>query len=255
MSQISVCILTFNSLRTIDKCLTPASEVADEIIVLDSGSTDGTIEYLVAKGITPRQIPYVTHAQQMNTAISLAAHDWVLCLDSDEFLDSETISNISSLKSTLRDPALAYRISRYWKVLGQDVHAIYPVSSPDFPVRLFNRTVVRFNDQPVDDKPTGFSHTQIIMGRVTHDTFFSLDELFAKANSYTSRLVRHKTIRPSLMHALFSPLAAFLKWYFRKGAYRDGKIGGVTAAYAALYTFLKYFKAWAIHHQLPLDRQ
>lgn len=252
--RLTVCLLTFNSLRTLESCVRPLLKVADELIAVDSGSTDGTLAALAALGIHPVFRPYDTHARQMNHAIGLAGNDWVLCIDSDEFLDETTIDNILVLKGRLNDASQAYRLSRHWHVLGRAVHAIYPVSSPDYPVRLFNRRVARFNDQPVDDKPVGFAATAIIAGHVVHDTFFSLDEVFGKANSYTSRLVRNKAIRPSLPRIFFSPACAFLKWYFRKGAYKDGATGLVTAGYAAIYTWQKYLKAWAARHNLPLGR-
>lgn len=253
MTSLSVCLLTHNSLRTLASCLEPALRVADEMIVVDSGSTDGTLEFLASKGVIPVHRPYKTHASQMNFAIGLAKNDWVLCLDSDEFMDEELLATIQALKSSLDDPGKAYRIQRYWRVLGHEVRAIYPVSSPDKPLRLFNRTLVRFNDQPVDDKASGPVQRIVLPGRVMHDTFFSIHEVFAKLNGYTSRLVQHRTVPPSLFRAVISPPFAFLKWYFRKGAWRDGAVGIVTAVYAALYSFLKYFKSWCHSRRLPLQ--
>lgn len=252
MSNISACLLTFNSMRTLERCLLPILEISDDIVVVDSGSTDGTLEYLSNHGLTPIYRKYDTHARQMNHAIGLCRCDWVICIDSDEFLDELTVFNINNLKSKLIDASVAYRISRYWQILGKQVHAIYPVSSPDYPVRLFNKHSVLFNDQPVDDKPEGFMTTEVIDGQVVHDTFYSLHEVFAKLNSYTTRLISYKTVSPSLLKALISPLFAFLKWYFIKQAYRDGVYGLVSAIYAALYTFMKYFKAWCRNKNIPL---
>lgn len=252
MSGLSVCVLTHNSLRTLAQCITPALSLADELIVVDSGSTDGTLDYLVSQGIQPIHRPYQTHGTQMNFAIERASNDWVLCLDSDEFLDAETIKAIRELKPNLHNPEVGYRIQRYWHVLGQEVRAIYPVSSPDKPLRLFNRTRVRFNDQPVDDKASGAKQRVVLPGHVIHDTFFSLHEVFTKLNGYTSRLVQHQQIPPSLWRAFISPPFAFIKWYGRKGAWRDGAIGLVTGVYAGLYTFLKYFKSWCRSRRVPL---
>lgn len=253
MSKLSICLLTHNSMRTLERCLVPALDIADEMVVVDSGSSDGTLEFLRSRGVVPIHRPYKTHASQMNFAIDLASNDWVLCLDSDEFLEAGILAAIAELKPGLVDPAVGYRIRRYWQVLGREVRAIYPVSSPDLPLRLFNRTRVRFNDQPVDDKASGAERRITLPGRVTHDTFFSLHEVFAKLNGYTSRLVCHRTVAPSLWRALVSPGFAFAKWYFRKGAWRDGAVGLVTGIYAGLYTFLKYFKAWCRAHHLPLE--
>jgi glycosyltransferase involved in cell wall biosynthesis len=245
--MLSVCVLTFNSQRTLERCLSPLSRVADELIVVDSGSTDGTLDYLKAQGWPPAYRSYDTHAKQMNFAISLARHDWVLCIDSDEFLDKITINNILNLKEHLGDPKTAYRIERHWHVLGQEVRSIYPISSPDYPVRLFNRKFVRFNDQPVDDKAVGFEKTMKVKGHVIHDTFFNIHEVFHKLNTYTTRINQHKNVRPSLVSAVFNPFPALFKWYIRKGGFRDGRVGIVTGAYAALYTFLKYFKSWYLN--------
>jgi len=251
MAKLSVCLLTHNSMRTLESCLPPALAVADELIVVDSGSTDETLEYLNKQGIVPLHRKYQTHALQMNFAIDQATNDWVFCLDSDESLNAECISAITELKASLADPTVAYRIERHWHVLGREVQAIYPVSSPDRPVRLFHRAHVRFNDQPVDDKAVGYKSKRSIDGRVIHDTFYSVGEILAKLNSYSGRLVFYKAIPPSLLRAFLSPPFAFLKWYFRKGAYRDGAVGVVTAVYAALYSFLKYFRAWCRSRNLP----
>lgn len=251
MARLSVCLLTHNSMRTIEPCLRSALQVADEMVVVDSGSTDGTLAFLAENGVQVIGKPYETHAKQMNFAIEQASNDWVLCLDSDESMDAACVAGINQLKGELSDPAVAYRLPRHWYVLGREVHSIYPVSSPDRPVRLFNRRHAKFNDQPVDDKVVGFSVKKTLAGSAKHDTFYSVDEVFSKLNSYTARLNRNKAVAPSLLRAFISPPVAFLKWYFRKGAWRDGPVGVVTAMYAAMYSFLKYFRAWCKSRGLP----
>lgn len=244
---ISVCVLTFNSEKTIQKCIENLLKIADELIVIDSGSTDQTFSILNEFNITPTYNPYVSHSDQMNFALTKTTNQWVLCMDSDEIIDELTINNINNLKSSLINPHKAYRISRYWYILdGIKVRAIYPVSSPDYPVRLFHKDYVKFNGEPVDDKPTGFDETTIIKGHVYHDTFYSLHELFNKLNSYTTRITKLKDIEPSLLKAFLNPIPAFIKWYFIKGSYKDGVAGFVCGLYASLYTFLKYFKSWYI---------
>ncbi|EOI3503086.1 glycosyltransferase family 2 protein [Cronobacter dublinensis] len=258
MLKLSVCVLTCNSARLLREVLPPLLIIADEMVVLDSGSHDDTIAICHEYGITPHFHPYAMHGQQMNHAISLASHDWVLCMDSDEILDDETVNFILALKAGDEPhPEQAWRISRYWHVLGEPVRTIYPISSPDFPVRLFNRRTARFNDRPVDDQVEGQLKTVKIPGYVRHDTFYSLHEVFSKLNSYTTRLVKYKKVRPSLLRGVISAIGAFFKWYLFSGAWRQGRIGLVTGLYATFYSFLKYFKAWYAHgdkKKLPIKK-
>lgn len=245
MFKLTVCLLTCNSARLLREVLPPLIVVADEIIVLDSGSHDATLAICQEYGITPHHQPYTMHGVQMNHAIDLASNDWVLCMDSDEILDAETVDFILRLKAGDEPaPDQAWRIARYWHVLGEEIRTIYPVSSPDFPVRLFNRTQARFNQRPVDDKVEGAIQSVKIPGRVRHDTFYSLHEVFNKLNSYTSRLVKYQPVRPSLSRGVISAIGAFFKWYLFSGAWRQGRVGVVTGLYATFYSFLKYFKAW-----------
>lgn len=114
-------------------------------------------------------------------------------------------------------------------------------------MRLFNRQQARFNDRPVDDQVVGHARSVRLPGFVRHDTFYSLHEVFNKLNSYTTRLVKHQQIKPSLARGIVSAIGAFFKWYLFSGAWRYGKVGVVTGLYATFYSFLKYFKAWYAH--------
>lgn len=248
--NLTICILTHNSQRTLQQVLKPLSSIADEIILLDSGSNDETLNIAKAYGISIHSSPYQTHGSQMNKAIALASHDWVFCLDSDEIADNSTIDFIKNLKQQASAPDInhVWRISRYWYVLGQQVRAIYPVSSPDYPVRLFNRRIAQFNDRPVDDKVENIDGSQLIYhvipGHIRHDTFYSLHEMQHKLNNYTTRLNQYHKLKPSLWRGVFSAVGAGFKWYLIKGAWRDGRIGVATGLYALQYSFIKYFKAW-----------
>ncbi len=250
MFKISVCLLTFNSARLLREVLPPLIVIADDFVVVDSGSTDATLEICREYGINVHHRPFDMHGRQMNYAISIAAHDWVLCMDSDEILDEQVINSILKLKAGEEpSPERAWQLPRYWYVLGKEVRTLYPISSPDFPVRLFNRQRARFNDRPVDDQVIGEMACEKIPGRVRHDTFHTLHEMFNKLNSYTSRLVKYRDIRPSVLRGIISAIGAFFKWYLFSGAWREGKVGAATGLYATLYSFMKYFKAWYAHKE------
>lgn len=178
MFKITVCLLTFNSERLLHDVIPPLLIIADEVIIVDSGSTDNTVYICQSYGLSPVFKKYGWHGEQMNYAVSLAGNDWVLCIDSDEILDPDTVNTILKLKTDGEpEPGMAWRICRHWFVLGEKVRTIYPVSSPDYPVRLFNRKQARFNNRPVDDQVEGFLHSERIPGYVRHDTFHTLHEL------------------------------------------------------------------------------
>jgi glycosyltransferase involved in cell wall biosynthesis len=249
MTYISVCCLTFNSERTIRLTLESVKRFADEIIVVDSHSTDGTTAIVKEYTDKIHYKAYQYHGLQMNYAVELCTYDWVFCIDSDEYLDENMIKHIGRLKVGGLDGKEAFRLYREWFFLGKPVHAFYPVSSPDRIVRLFNRTNVRFNHNPVHDKPVGFKNAQWLEGKLIHDSTASLHDLYDKVNKYTSRYAKgyvEAASKVTWLNLLFNPVSAFIKWYFFKKNFLDGLRGFILGTYAALYTFLKYVKLYYI---------
>ncbi len=250
MTPISFCCVTFNAERTLNTTLASLAGVADEIIIVDSFSTDATLE--IARRHTSKvvQEPYLYHGTQMNKATALATHDWVFCIDADESLDADLVKTLRDWKTNGPAGHDAYRVRREWLFLGRSLHAFYPVSSPDRIIRLFNRQIVRFNDRPVDDKPVGQRKPCRIplAGLLKHDTTGSIHDLFGKCNHYTSRAARGAdpaaVAESSLGKVVLRPWASLLKWYVVKGGFKDGFPGLLLGLYAFLYTFLKYAKLY-----------
>jgi glycosyltransferase involved in cell wall biosynthesis len=250
MTPLTFCCVTFNAERTLEATLSSLAGLADEIIIVDSFSTDATLE--IARRYTSKvvQEPYLYHGVQMNKAIDMAENDWVFCVDADEAVDEELAQSIREWKAKGPGKYDAFRVHREWLFLGRSLHAFYPVSSPDRIVRLFNRQTVRFNERPVDDKPVGQKRTcpKLLNGRLRHDTTGSIHDLFAKCNHYTSRAARGAeeavVASSSLSKVVTRPWVSAIKWYLIKQGYKDGFPGLLLGVYAFLYTFLKYAKLY-----------
>ncbi len=247
MTPVSVCCLTFNCERTVRKTLDSIRQIADEIIIVDSYSTDSTIEIVKEYADKIYFRPYQYHGTQMNYALDQCSFDWAFCIDSDEAIDNVMAQHIFELKQSGMEGKEAYRLFRKWFFLGRPVHAFYPASSPDRITRFFDRRIVRFNEDKVHDKPVGHTKCSWLKGTLIHDTTGSLHELYEKLNRYTTY---HAQLNPGsaskvrLPHLILRPFGAFIKWYVFKKNFLDGYQGLVLGTYAAMYTFLKYVKLY-----------
>lgn len=256
--KISSYILTCNSEQYLEKILTQLSKFSDEIVVLDSGSSDTTLS--IAK-----QFPLVktfhrdldNFKNQRNHAASLCQHDTVFYVDSDEIPDDILVHTILAMKDSMTELGdRGYAASRQWFVMGRPVHSIYPVVNPDWPVRLFDRRHVSFNNDSniVHETLGGQSEIVHIKGTLKHYTFRTREEINQKLEQYTSLaaedLIRRKG-KVSALKSIFSPIASFIKWYVLKKGFLDGRVGLVTGGYAYRYSKLKYRKAFTLQHQQP----
>jgi glycosyltransferase involved in cell wall biosynthesis len=246
MNQISSYILTKNSEKYLSGILDELVKISDEIFIVDSGSVDKTEG--IAKSYENIKFYYnefENFKDQRIFAEKLCSYDMILFVDSDEFPDYEFIQSVEQIKKNgfVHD---AYKVTRYWNVLGKNVHAIYPITSPDHPIRLYNRNTTTLNySQLVHETPTGFTSLGTINGSLTHFTFETQNEIKRKLKLYTNIAARELIIkrkRINLFKIIFSPIAAFIKWYFIKQGYKDGITGIILGKYAFEYTLLKYLK-------------
>jgi|TARA_R110002033_G_scaffold414_2_gene4063 glycosyltransferase involved in cell wall biosynthesis len=243
--KITICTLTFNSEKTIKDLLLQLSKLSCEIIAVDSGSTDKTLDVLKEfENVKIFKKEYKYHSEQMNYATSLSNTDWVLCLDSDEVPSNEFIEKLKKLLENFdfTNSTKVGRIKRKWIVLGKEVHAMYPCSSPDYVVRFYNKKQCAFNDRIVDDKVKGFNEGTddfILDGSVNHYTFETIEIMNKKLQSYVNR-TRDITKKRSRIRGVISAIGAFIKWYFRKKSYLDGYVGIQTTWYAVKYSYYKY---------------
>jgi glycosyltransferase involved in cell wall biosynthesis len=221
--------------------------MADDLLVVDSGSKDATLAIAARHNARVVHRTFDNFRAQRLFANRSCLHQTVMFFDSDEIASDALIDAITALKVSgfLHD---AYVVRRDWVVRGTVVHALMPVSCPDYPVRICHRDKTDFTEHSVHETPTGFESVGRIESPLVHHTFETHSELMRKLDLYTDLAAndlvdKRKRIGVLRFKQWFSPVGAFGKWYFRRGNWRDGRVGLILALYAFTYTHRKYRKA------------
>ena len=247
---LSCYILTFNSQKYLTQLLAQAKQVADEIVIIDSGSTDETLNIAASFQCQIFYQAFDNYRAQRAFAQQCCSNEMVLFLDSDEIPTKELIQEISELKESGFEHQ-AYEVKRNWTVLGKEVSVCYPAQCPDYPIRLLNKEHVRFDERStlVHETPFGYETKGRIEAPLQHITFENEEQIQKKLEHYSNiaavdLLERRRSV--SFAKLLTSPIAAWCKWYLIKGGWKDGVVGWKLGSYAFHYTRLKYQKAIAI---------
>ena len=239
--SLSVIIITKNEAANILACLESVS-FADEWIVVDCASTDNTVA--LARNFGAR----VEHTQdwpgfgpQKNRALDLATGDWVLSLDADERVTPELAAEIQTV---LAAPAHgAYEMARLSNFCGRFIR--HSGWWPDYVLRLFRRGAARFTDAVVHERVIPQGTVGRLHGHLQHFPYENLDALIAKINRYSSdaaTMMYARGQRGSVLSALGHSLWTFLRIYFIRRGFLDGRHGLVLAAAAAAGSFFRYAK-------------
>lgn len=244
--KLSVVIITLNEEKNIGKCLDAAWQVADEIVVIDSFSTDRTREICEEKRAVFIEHRFDGHIEQKNFAISQASYDYVLSIDADEILSNQLISSIRKVKQhPTYDAYSINRMSHYVDRFIRHGHWF-----PDKKVRLFRKNVGRWAGRNPHDlfvlKNGG--KTPLLKGVMYHFTFDSIFDHIRQANNFSeigAKQLLDQNILFLILKALFSPLWGFLYGYFGRLGLLDGWYGLTIAVVSSSETFLKYAKAIA----------
>jgi glycosyltransferase involved in cell wall biosynthesis len=252
-TPLSVFLLTFNSEQYLDALLSRVRPLTDDLLVVDSGSTDGTLALAERHGCRVLYRPFDDFRNQRIFALDACRHRVVLMLDSDEVPDETFVASLHDLKQR-GFPDDAYEIRRNWFVMGRPVHCLYPVPSPDYVVRVVKKDIVSFDDRSrlVHEQPFGHRTLGRVGGAVAHFTFGSKAELYRKLDQYTTLAARDLVTLnqvPGGLKRWLLPLAIWAKWYLVKGGYKDGSVGWMLGAYAYRYTKVKLRKARALTRQ------
>jgi len=241
MPRISACIISFNEENKIEDCLKSLQGVADEIIVVDSLSTDHTKEFVAKYTDKIFDQKFLGHIEQKNIAVSKASHDWILSLDCDERLTDELKDSILAVKETLE--ADAYRMARKtFYVYRWLNHCWYP----DFKVRLFNRKSAKWGGtNPHDRVEVNGDNIVTLNGDMEHYSFNSISEHIKTIDSFTeigAQEILKKNKPVSLVSPFTHGIWTFIKLYIFKRGFLDGFAGIVVAVLSGMHAFIKYSK-------------
>lgn len=244
--NLSLVIITKNEERHLAKTIESCIGLCNELVIVDSGSTDKTLE--IAKQYSPKIIPqeFLGFGKQKQLAVNSSYNDWVLCLDADEVLTEELKSNIAN---ELVNPKYnAYVLTRCNKFLGRYLR--YGAGYPDCSIRLFNRKYANWSDDMVHEKVIVNCTVGKITGDYLHDSVESLDKYLAKQNQYTTTqadamFAREKKCKLSKL--LISPTWHFIKYYFIKHGFLDGIPGLIHILIGSWNSFSKYAKLYLLY--------
>ena len=232
-NKLSVVIISKNEEKFIADAVKSAL-FSDEVLVLDSGSTDGTC--VIAQNLGAKVIhqDWLGFGMQKNKVVELASNDWVFVLDADERITAELQAEILT---TLKNPlAGGYYVARLNKFFGKYIRhcGLYP----DYSIRLFNRHQGKFNDVAVHESVQIKTTTEKLKNHMIHLAFDSVSEFTNKQRKYAALSQKNKNI----VKAFISPIWIFLKIYIFRLGFVEGWRGFVIAKVYAQYTFWKYFK-------------
>lgn len=239
--KLSVIIITKNEEQHISDCLESVS-FADEVIVLDSGSTDKTVEIARRLGAIVQVSPdWPGFGPQKNRALDLATGDWVLSIDADERVTPELQA---AIQATLLAPSFdAYQMARLSNFCGRWIR--HSGWWPDYVTRLFKRGTARFTDVAIHERVQTTGSVGTLSGHFLHYPYADLAALINKVNRYSSDaalMMFQRGKRTSLAAVVGHSVWTFIRIYVIRRGFLDGREGFVLAAVAAAGSFFRYSK-------------
>ncbi len=242
MIQLSAVIITYNEEKNIGRCLDSLAGIADEIVVVDSFSTDHT-EAICRRhaGLRFLQHPFAGHIEQKNYALRQAMFPYVLALDADEALSTDLKKSILQVKENWSDDG--YTMNRLTNYCGQWIH--HSGWYPDQKLRLWRAENGEWGGTNPHDKVElkAGNTTAHLAGDLLHYSYYTVQEHFERAEKYAviaAQAMHQQGKRATWLNVVFSPPLKFLRNYVLKGGFLDGQSGYTICRLSALETYWKY---------------
>ena len=248
MPRVTVTIITKNEAAHIGAAIDSASW-ADEIIVVDSGSSDDTVALAAAKGVRVESRTWTGWVDQKNFAASLAANDWIFSLDADERVTPALAQEIKGVLST-DPPNAAYKVPRVTFHLGRWIRTtdFYP----DFQTRLYDRRAARWDGRYVHESVKAIGQVSRLSQELQHYSYDDLSDHLDRINAYSSLAARkmyEQGRRAHIFDLVTQAPAAFLRNYILRRGILDGSAGLVISTVNAYSVFLKFAKLWELQRK------
>jgi glycosyltransferase involved in cell wall biosynthesis len=247
MEGISVVIITNNEAAILDKTLAAAKPVADELIIVDSGSADNTLVIAQKWGAKIITQPWLGFGPQKNVGLKAASFPFILALDADEILTPELTAEINQCRQNGLQGAyiMCFQNFYFGKFLKHGLE--YPLKK----IRLFDKRMMHWDDRIVHESLVVPDKTPVkeLKGFIHHYSYQSIEQYLLKANHYTTagaHALYAKGKKASWIKIFLSPLFTFIQSYFFKLGLLDGMHGFIVAIFNAHTNFLKYIKLWRL---------
>jgi glycosyltransferase involved in cell wall biosynthesis len=244
---ITVTIITHNAAAQLADCLTSVG-FADEVLVIDSGSTDATVTIAQQHRARVLHQDWLGFGPQKQFAVTQARNRWVLCLDADERV-SDALR--AAIQAELTAPKFkAYRMARCNRFMGRWLR--HGEGYPDWSLRLFDREHARWSDDTIHEKVVTQTPVGTLRGDLLHESETGIGDYLAKQNRYTTlqaQVLHGRGARGSVVKMLLNPVFRFIKFYFFRGGFLDGVAGLVHVSIGCFNTFCKYAKLAELRRQ------
>ena len=245
-AKISACVITLNEADRIEACLQSLA-FCDDIVVVDSGSTDGTAELAAALGARVLQRVFDGYRSQKDFAVRAAQHDWVLCVDADERVTPALRASIEAERAR-GFPVAGYRFARATEYFGAFLR--HGNAYPDRVLRLFDRRRGGFRgEREIHEHASVDGKVATLAGDLEHRAYRSLSDQLARLERYARLMAEYQHAagrRAHLYNVVFNPFWRFLRGYVLRAGFLDGWRGLVYAYIEANYVRQKFIKLWLL---------
>ena len=246
MQKLTAIIPTGNEIHNIEAVIASV-DFADEVLVVDSYSNDGTYEKSEELATKVIRRKYEYSASQKNWAIPQATHEWILLVDADERVTPELKAEITHLLSQPKQEHTAYWIGRMNHFMGERVH--HSGWKNDKVIRLFKRDFCKYEDKHVHAEIKVDGTVGKLKHKLYHDTYITFDKYLEKMNRYAwwqAKDYDKKTRTLTPYHFIIKPFWGFFKHYILQSGFRDGVVGLSIGYIQGYVVFMRYAKLWLL---------